>query len=62
MTDRAIKSKLTAYSVDEILKAGGVDAFLKKKRINTTRRRISGILTVGAEETKQMLEQLKEQK
>ena len=61
MVNRTIKSKLTTYSVDEMLNAGGVDAFLKKKRINTTRRRISGILTVSDEEAARMLRQLREQ-
>ncbi len=62
MSNRTVTSKLNIYSVDEILKTGGVDAFLKKKRINTSRRRISGILTIGAVETKRLLDQLREQK
>ena len=61
MADRTIKSKLTSYSVDEILRAGGVDDFLQKKHINTSRRRISGTLTVSVEEAQRMLEQLRDQ-
>jgi hypothetical protein len=59
MSSRTVTSKLNIYPVDEILNAGGVDAFLKKKRINTTRRRISGTLTISVDETKRLLEQLR---
>jgi len=61
MADRTIKSKLITYSVDEILMAGGVDEFLRKKHINTPRRRISGTLTVSVDEAKRMLDQLRDQ-
>lgn len=62
MANRTVTSRLTVYSVDDILQAGGVDAFLKKKRINTTRRRISGLLSVSAAETKRLLDQLHKRK
>jgi hypothetical protein len=61
MSNRTVSSKLSIYSVDEILKAGGVDAFLRKSGSTPAAVGFSGILTIGAAETKRLLDQLRQQ-